>query len=85
MEGQLINDSLGEFEKSLTLILLNLIHTSLHYNVDESYLCVNEIEVCKNKGHDDLTPYRFLLGWVSKDLAHNEMKEISLNGNVYNF
>ena len=55
---------------------------SLHCNGDESYLYVNKTEICKFKANNNLSWYNFCLGSLSKDLAKDEQKEISLNGTV---
>ena len=51
---------------------------SLHYNGDESYLYVNETEICKFKVKDNISLYNFCLGSVSKSFTKDEQSEISL-------
>ena len=58
---------------------------SLHYNGDESYLYVNETEICKFKAHDNISWYNFCIAKVSKDFTKDEQSEIFLNGAVYDF
>ena len=43
------------------------------------------LETCKFKAHEILLLNRFCLVTVSKDFTKNKMKEISLNGTVYDF
>ena len=42
-------------------------------------------QICKFKGLDDKPPDQFYLGIISKDFTNDEMKEITLNGNLSNF
>ena len=42
-------------------------------------------QIYKFKGLDDKFPYQFYLGIISKDFRNDEMKEITLNVNVYEF
>ena len=60
---------------------------SLHYNAGNGYLFVNEKEIFTfkaiNKNVD--FPTQFCLGSTSKGFSASESREVSLNGNVYNF
>ena len=58
---------------------------SLHYNYDKSYLYVHKIQICKFKDLDNLCRSEFYSGSVPKDFTVNEMKQISVWGNVYYF
>ena len=60
---------------------------SLHYNADSSYLLVNGKEIFKfkadNKNVNFLT--QFCLGSIHNWFSATESREVSLNGNVYDF
>ena len=60
---------------------------SLHYDADNSYLFVNGKEIFKlktdNKNID--FPSQFYLGSISNEFSTNKSREVSLNGNVYDF
>ena len=60
---------------------------SLNYNGDNSYLFVNGKEITKftadNKNVNFRT--RFCLGSISVGFSATESREVSLNGNVYDF
>ena len=59
---------------------------SLHYNGANSYLFVNSTEIQKFKAKDSeivVTP--LCLGNISKDSSVDNMRQIGLNGYVYNF
>ena len=60
---------------------------SLHYNGDNSYLFVNGKEIFKFKaGNKNVNfPTQFCLGSISNGLIALESREVSLNGNVYDF
>ena len=60
---------------------------SLHYNADNSYLFVNGKEIFKFKADNKNVnfPTRFCLGSISNGLSNTESKEVSLNGNIYDF
>ena len=70
----------NNFSKAKTKFCL-----SLHYNDDESYLCVSKTEICKFKANDNISWYNCCLGSKSKDFTKDEQREISLNGTVYDF
>ena len=60
---------------------------SFHYNGDNSYLFVNGKELIKFKADNKnlYFPTRFCLGSISDKFSAAESREVSLNGNVYNF
>ena len=58
---------------------------SLHYSGDDSYLYVNKTEIYKFKAKDNISWYNFCLVRESKDFTKNELKDIFLNGAVYDF
>ena len=60
---------------------------SVHYNADDSYLFLNGKETIKFKAHNKNVnfPNRFCLGSISDGFSDTESREISLNGNVYDF
>ena len=60
---------------------------SLHYNDDNSYLFVNGKEIFKFKAENKNVnlPTRFCLGSISNGFSSLESREVSLNGNVYDF
>ena len=70
------------FSKANTNIFL-----SLHYNVDNSYLFVNGKEIFKFTADNKNVnfPSQFCLGSISNGFSATESREVSLNGNVYDF
>ena len=59
---------------------------SLHYNGRNSYLFVNDTEICKFKAKDSEIVARPLsLGNISKDWSTDNMKKTWLTGYVYDF
>ena len=59
----------------------------MHYNPDSSYLFVNGKEIFKFKANNknlNFSP-QFCLGSISNDFGASEPRQVSLNGNVYNF
>ena len=60
---------------------------SLHYNADSSYLLVNRKEIFKfkadNKNVNFLT--QFCLGTMTNGFTVTNFREVSLNGNVFDF
>ena len=60
---------------------------SLHYNDDNSYLFVNGKEIFNFKDDNKNVNFatQFCLGSISNGLSAAESKEVSLNGNVYDF
>ena len=60
---------------------------SLRYNADNSYFFVNGKEIFKFKGNNKNVnfPTQFCLGSISNGFSATESREVSLNGNVYDF
>ena len=60
---------------------------SLHYNGDNSYLFVNGKEIFKFKASNKNInfPTQFYLGSISNGFGAFESREVSFNGNVYDF
>ena len=61
--------------------------SSLHYNVDNSYLFVNGKEIYKFKASNKNNnfPSQFCLGRISSEFDSDDLKEVSFKGNVYDF
>ena len=70
------------FSKANTKLCL-----SLHDNADNSYLFVNGKEIFKFKaGNKNVNfPTQFCLGSISNGFSALESREVSLNGNIYDF
>ena len=89
-DGFGINGSFGAPEKKFR-INFNKASTkfclSLHYNANGSYLFVNGKEIFKLKGDNKNFnfPIQFCLGRVSNGFSAIGSRELSLNGNVYDF
>ena len=60
---------------------------SLHYNADNSYLSVKGKEIFKFKTDNKTFNFstQYCLGSISNGFSAHESREISLNGNVYDF
>ena len=60
---------------------------SLRYNADNSYLFVNGKEIFKFKPENKDVNFlaQFCLGDISNGFSNAESREVSLNGNVYDF
>ena len=59
---------------------------SLHYNGENSYLFVNNIEIYKFKAKDsEVVASPLCLGNISKDLSIDNMKKTGFNGYVFDF
>ena len=60
---------------------------SLHYNADNSYLFVNGKKTFKFKAENKNVNFttKFCLRSISNGFSNTESREISLNGNVYDF
>ena len=76
--------------KSLALVLvkqMRKIYLSLHYNNDKSYFFINGKEIFKFKSDNKNVKFltQFCLGSISNGFRATESKEVSLNGNLYNF
>ena len=59
----------------------------MHYNADNSYLFVNDKEIFNFKADNENVncPTQFCLGSISNGFSAAETREVSLNGNVYDF
>ena len=57
---------------------------SLHYNADNSYLFVSGKEILTFKA-DNKNVNFLCLGSISNGFSATESREVSLNGNVYDF
>ena len=59
----------------------------MHYNSDNSYLFVNGIEIYKFKASNKNInfPTQFCLASISNGFSALESREVSLNGNGYDF
>ena len=57
---------------------------SLHYNADNSYLCINGKEICKFKVGNKTVNFstQFCIRCISNGFSATESREVSLNGNV---
>ena len=83
-----INRRFGSPEKKFSIKLVNTkFCLNLHYNADNSYLFVNGNEIFKFKGNNrNLNlPTLFCFGSISNGFRAIECREISLNGNMYDF
>ena len=85
-----INGSFGSPEKKLSINFTKAntkFYLSLHYNADKSYLFVNGKEIFKFKADNKNAnfPTKSCLRSISNDFSANESREVSLNGNVYDF
>ena len=60
---------------------------SLHYNDNNSYLFLNGKEIFKFKANNKNVnfPIQFCLGSIFNGFSAAESREVSLNGNVYDF
>ena len=60
---------------------------SLHYNADNSYLFVNGKEIFKFKADNKNVnfPTQFCLGSIFNRFSNTDSREVSLNGNMYDF
>ena len=60
---------------------------SLHYNADKSYLFFNGKEIFKFKADNKNVnfPTQFCLGSISNGFSANKSREVSSNGNLYDF
>ena len=60
---------------------------SLHYNADNSYLFVNGKEIFKFRADNKNVnfPTQFCLEGISNGFSASESREVSINGNVYDF
>ena len=76
-------------QMKIVLILpkLTKFSLSLHHNADNSYLFVNGKEIIKFKADNKNFNFstRFCLWSMSDGFSSIESREVSLNGNVYDF
>ena len=85
-----INGNFGALEKKFRINSTKVntkFYLSLHYNGDNSDLFVNGQEICKFKvsnGNDNF-PIWFCLGSIPDRFSASESRQVSLNGNVYDF
>ena len=86
---QRINDTTIHAEKKYSI---NFTKTkikfclSLHYSGDNSYLFANGKVICKFKAkYSEIVPYLLCLGNISKDFSVDNMKEIGLYEQDYEF
>ena len=64
----------------------NKFHLSLHYDVVNSYIFVNDVEIYKFKTKDsEINAVVLCLGNVSKKLSVDNIKNTGLYGYVYYF
>ena len=85
-----INGSFGSLEKQFTIKFTKAnakFCLSLHDNADHSYFFVNGKEVFKFETDNKNVnfPTQFCLGSISNGFSAAESREVSLNGNVYDF
>ena len=85
-----INGSFGSPEKKFSINFTKAntrFCLSLHYNGDNSYLFVNGKEIFKFKADDKNVnfPTQFCPGNISNGFSNTEFREVSFNGNVYDF
>ena len=85
-----INGTFGLREKNFSINFTKAntkLCLSLHYNADSSYLLVNRKEIFKfkadNKNVNFLT--QFCLGTMTNGFTVTNFREVSLNGNVFDF
>ena len=57
----------------------------LHYNTDNSCFLVNGEQISKNDNKKVKFPSQSCLGSISNGFTANESREVSLNGNAYDF
>ena len=91
-EGQtyVINGSFGSPEKKFSINFTKAnadFCLSLHYNADNSYLIVNEKEIFTFKADNKNvnSPTRLCFRSISNGFSVTKSREVSLNGNVYDF
>ena len=59
----------------------------MHYNTNNNYFSVNRKEIFKSKADNKNAnfPTQFFLGSISNEFSATESRDVSLNGNVYDF
>ena len=85
-----INGSFGSPEKKFNISFTKAnakFCLSLHYNADNSHVFVNGKEIFKFKADNKNVnfPTQFCLRSISNGFNNTESREVSLNGNVYDF
>ena len=85
-----INGSFGSSEKNFSINFSKLntkLCLSLHYNANNSYFFVNGKEIFNFKAHYENANFstQFCLWNISNGFSATESREVSLNGNVYDF
>ena len=74
-------------QEKIALILanqsINQFCLSLNYSFDKKNLYVNKTKIFKRKNLDNTTLYQFCLESVPNSFSINEIKEVGLNGTVY--
>ena len=85
-----INGNFGSPEEKLSINFSKRKHKfclSLNYNGDNSYFFVNGIEIFNFKANDKNVNFltQFCLGSISNVFGATESREVSLNGNLYDF
>ena len=85
-----INGKFGSPKKKFSIIFTKAntkFCFSLHFNADNSYLFVNGKEISKFKTNNKNVnfPAQFCLGSISNRSRATESREVSLNGNAYDF
>ena len=86
-----INGSFGAPEKNFSIkfskVNTNFCLSLQVYNADNSYLFVNGKEIFKFKANSKNVnfPSQFCLGSISNGFSAAEFREVSLNGNLYEF
>ena len=85
-----INGSFGSPEKKISINFTKAntkLCLSLHYHADNSYLFVNGKEIFKFKANNKNANIstQFCHGSISNGFSVTESREVSLNGNVYDF
>ena len=81
-----LTEALVQRKRSLILILVKQTRNFV-YNSDNSYLFVNGKKIFKFKVDNKNVnfPTQVCLGSISTDFSALESREVSLNGNVYDF
>ena len=82
-----INGNFGSPEKKISTKANTKYSLNLYYNADNSYLFVNGKEIFKFEADNKNInfPIQFCLISISNAFSATKSREISLNGNVYDF
>ena len=81
-----INGGFGSPEKNISFTTANTkFYLNWHYNVDNSYLFVNEKEIFKSKANNEKVNFltQFFLRSISNGFSGHESREVFLNRNMY--